>query len=49
MNRSIYITQKDARRLEDLLRAIGERLDRDRENVRLLQQELERAHVVVAD
>ena len=47
--RSIYITQKDARRLEELLREAGERLDRDRENLRALQQELERAHVIVAD
>jgi regulator of nucleoside diphosphate kinase len=47
--RSIYITQKDIRRLEELLRRTGERLDRERENVRALQQELERAHVIVAE
>ena len=47
--RSIYITQKDARRLEELLCETGERIDRNRENLRALRRELERAHVIVAD
>lgn len=44
--RSIYITQQDAARLSEWLRISWRRHDRDRQNLDVLRQELERARLV---
>ena len=47
--RAIFITEEDFERLEGLLEGAARQGGRDRENVRRLAEELDRAHVVPAD
>jgi len=47
--RTIYITQQDASRLREWLRISGHRHDKDRQNLDVLQRELERAHLIEPD
>ncbi len=47
--RNICITESDARRLRELLRIHRSGNSRDRENLRVLEQELERAKIVAPD
>jgi regulator of nucleoside diphosphate kinase len=47
--RSIYITRQDANRLQEWLRISRRRHEKDRENLDVLERELERAHLIEPD